>query len=56
MIRDLRPIEEFRYTPIVPIPEKDIKDYQNKIEDKKRIGVYFEIKKQTVYYYCNLLI
>lgn len=48
---DLRPIEEFRHTPIVPISEKEIREYQKKIEDKRRTGVYFEVKKQTVYYY-----
>ena len=50
----LRPIEEFRHTPIVPIPEKDIKEYQKKIEDKNRVGIFFEVKKQTVYYYCKI--
>jgi len=48
---DLRPIEEFRHTPVVPIPEKEIKEYKKKIEDKNRMGVYFEVKKQTLYYY-----
>jgi hypothetical protein len=52
----LRPIEEFRHTPIVPISEKEIRDYQKKIEDKRRAGVYFEVKKQTVYYYGSLFI
>ena len=48
---DLRPIEEFRHTPVVPISEKDLKEYKKKIEEKSRMGVYFEIKKQTLYYY-----
>lgn len=48
---DLRPIEEFRHTPVVPIPEKEIKAFKKKIEEKRRLGVYFEIKKQTLYYY-----
>jgi hypothetical protein len=47
----LRPIEEFRHTPIVPISEKEIREYQKKVEEKRRTGVYFEVKKQTVYYY-----
>jgi hypothetical protein len=51
-IADLRPIEEFRHTPVVPISETDLKSYKNKIEEKNRIGVYFEIKKQTLYYYA----
>ncbi len=48
---DLRPIEEFRHTPVIPISEKDLKDYKKKIEDKNRMGVFFEVKKQTLYYY-----
>ena len=47
----MRPIEEFRHTPVVPIAEKEIKEYKKKIEDKNRMGVYFEVKKQTLYYY-----
>jgi hypothetical protein len=53
---DLRPVEEFRHTPVVPIPEKDLKEYKKKIEDKNRMGVYFEIKKQTIYYYGIALV
>jgi hypothetical protein len=48
---ELRPVEEFRHTPVVAIPEEDIKKYKKKIEDKNRMGVYFEVKKQTLYYY-----
>ncbi len=48
---DLKPVEEFRHTPVIPIPEKDIKEYKKKIEEKNRMGVYLEVKKQTVYYY-----
>ncbi len=28
-----------------------MKEYRKKIEDKNRMGVYFEVKKQTLYYY-----
>ena len=48
---DLRPIEEFRHTPVVPLSEKDVDEYKKKIEDRSRAGVYFEVKKQTLYYY-----
>lgn len=50
-IANLRPVEEFRHTPVVPISEKDISNYKKKIEEKNRKGVYFEIKKQTLIYY-----
>jgi hypothetical protein len=51
-IADLRPIEDFRHTPIVPVSEKEINEYRKKVEDKRRVGIYFEIKKQTLYYYA----
>jgi len=50
-IANLRPVEEFRHTPIVPLSDKDIKDFKNKIEEKSRMKVYFEIKKHTLYHY-----
>ncbi len=28
---DLRPVEEFRHTPVIPISDKEIKKYQMKI-------------------------
>lgn len=55
-IADLRPIEDFRHTPIVPIEEKEMKIFKKKIEDKNRVGVYFEVKKQTLYYYSVAII
>lgn len=51
---DLRPIEEFRHTPIIPISEKDLADNRRKIEERNRRGVYVEIKKDTIYFYGNL--
>ena len=51
-IANLRPVEEFRHTPVVPISEIDLNNYKKKIEEKNRKGVYFEVKKQTLIYYC----
>jgi len=48
---DLRPVEDFRHTPIIPINEKDLKENQRKIEEKNRKGYYVEIKKDTIYFY-----
>jgi hypothetical protein len=50
---DLRPVEEFRHTPIIPISEKDLIDNKNKILDRNRKGYYVEIKKDTLYFYGN---
>jgi hypothetical protein len=50
-IANLRPIEEFRHTPVVPIDESELKKYRDKIEEKSRMKVYFEIKKHTLYHY-----
>lgn len=55
-IADLRPIEDFKHTPVVPIEEKQIKEFKQKIEDKKREGVYFEVKKETLYYYAIVIL
>jgi hypothetical protein len=55
-IANLRPIEEFRHTPVVPISEKDLSNYKKKIEEKNRKGIYFEVKKQTLIYYGYAII
>ena len=48
---NLRPVEDFRHTPIIPISEKDILENKKKIEERNRKGYYVEIKKDTVYFY-----
>jgi hypothetical protein len=50
---DLRPVEEFRHTPIIPISEKDLADHRKKVEEANRKGYYVEIKKDTIYFYCK---
>lgn len=53
MCLDLRPVEEFRHTPVIPISEKDLLDYKRKVDEKNRKGYYVEIKKDTIYFYGN---
>jgi len=48
---NLRPVEEFRHTPIIPISEKAIQENKKKIEERNRKGYYVEIKKDTLYFY-----
>jgi hypothetical protein len=48
---DLKPVEEFRHTPIIPISENLLKENQRKIEEKNRKGYFVEIKKDTIYFY-----
>lgn len=48
---NLRPVEEFRHTPIIPISEKDLADHKRKVEEANRKGYYVEIKKDTIYFY-----
>jgi hypothetical protein len=55
-IANLRPIEEFRHTPVIPINDKDINAHRKKIEERNRKGVYFEVKKQTLIYYSYAII
>lgn len=47
----MRPVDEFRHTPIIPISDKDLRENQRKIEEKNRKGYYVEIKKDTIYFY-----
>lgn len=54
-IANLKPVEEFRHTPVIPISEKDIADYQRKVRDRNRKGYYVEIKKDSIYYYAIAL-
>ena len=51
-IANLRPVEEFRHTPIIPISEKDLKELQKKKDARNRKGYFIEIKKDTIYYYA----
>ena len=55
-LANLRPIEDFRHTPIIPISEKDILDNKRKIEERNRKGYYVEIKKDTIYFYTIAVI
>ena len=48
---NLRPVEEFRHTPLIPVSEKELKEFKQKIAERNRRGVYFEIKKDTIYFY-----
>ena len=50
-ISNLRPVEEFRHTPIIPISEKELADYQKKRDAQNRKGYFVEIKKDTLYFY-----
>ena len=48
---NLRPVEEFRHTPVIPISEKDLAEHRRKVEEANRKGYYVEIKKDTIYFY-----
>lgn len=42
------PVEEFRHTPVIPIPEKDLAEHRKKIEDANRRGYIWEVKKSSL--------
>jgi len=48
---NLRPVDEFRHTPIIPISEKDLLAHKGKIEERNRKGYYVEVRKDTIYFY-----
>ena len=53
---NLTPIEEFRYTSITPISEKEITEHKKKIEDFKRKKEFFEVDKKRLYFYLKGLL
>mmetsp|Transcript_10947 Transcript_10947/g.18309 ORF Transcript_10947/g.18309 Transcript_10947/m.18309 type:complete len:127 (-) Transcript_10947:47-427(-) len=55
-LANLRPVEDFRHTPLIPISQKEMRDYQKKVEEKNRKGYYVEIRKDTLYFYSIALI
>jgi len=48
---NLRPVEEFRHTPLIPISDTMMKKYRDEVEQRNRKGYYVEIKKDTIYFY-----
>jgi hypothetical protein len=48
---NLRPVEDFRHTPVIPISEKDLADHRRKVDEANRKGYYLEIRKDTIYFY-----
>ena len=52
----MRPVEEFRHTPIIPISEKDLLKHKQTIDERNRKGYYVEIKKDTIYFYTIALL
>ena len=51
----MRPVEEFRHTPIIPISDKEMMDHRRKVEEANRKGYYVEIKKDTIYFYSKIM-
>ena len=47
-IEHLRPIEEFRNTPLIPISEKQLNEHKEMLERYHRSGFFFEIKKEAI--------
>lgn len=47
-LNNLRPLEDFRDTPLIPISEKLIKLHQEKVEKYHRKGVFLEVKKESL--------
>lgn len=45
----LRPVEEFRHTPLIPISDKMMREWNEKVQAYHRKGMYLEITKEQVY-------
>ena len=52
----MRPIEEFRNTPLIPISDRQMKDYKDRVEKFHRKGVFLEVKKDSLVSLGNLII
>ena len=45
---ELRPVEEFRHTPIIPIAESTMKKHKEKLEEYHRRQFVLEVSKESV--------
>jgi len=41
-VLELRPVEDFRHTPLIPISDHDLSKYKQDVEAKNRKGYYVE--------------
>ncbi len=53
-LQNLRPIEEFRNTPLIPVSDRLMKEHKEMLERYHRSAFMFEIKRETIANYCNL--
>ena len=53
-IANLRPVEEFRHTPLIPISDKEMSKFHKERDARNRQGYFVEIKKDTIYYYSMI--
>jgi len=54
-IQNLRPIEEFRNTPLIPISERQMREHKEMLERYHRNAFMFEVKKETFFNYGLLI-
>ena len=54
-LANIKPIEEFRHTPVIPIGEKDMLDYKKKIYQRSQFNSFIEVHKDTLYFYSKWL-
>ncbi len=50
-IRDLRPIEDFRHTPVIPVSDAEIRRWQDRMASYHKNIFFFEVKKETIFNY-----
>jgi len=47
-LQNLRPIEEFRNTPLIPISDRQMREHKEMLERYHRSAFMFEVKKETI--------
>lgn len=45
---DLRPVEDFRHTPLIPISETAMKKFKEEMEERHNRAFFFSVKTETM--------
>lgn len=52
---DLKPVEEFRHTPIIPISDKAMKQFQEALNKHHRSALYLELGVESIIQYAFMI-
>ena len=55
-LQNLRPLEDFRNTPLIPISDRQVREHKEMLERYHRGAFMFEIKKETILNYSKIYV